>query len=134
MSHRIVVLLDNRAETLHSAEQNLESNAYIIDKSKRALRNMTWSGWLYNLVTPSPAEPGTLADATRSDGGGNRGTGASHASAPSASQQREDRASLGLGASAAAPQDEVMHHVSRSLDELHRIGVTMGEALEAQTD
>jgi hypothetical protein len=94
---------------------------------------MTWSGWFYNLVTPTPAEPSTLAGRD-TNSQGSRSSASSSIGNQSFDALKVDRAALGLEVgNASYSSDATMLEVSRSLDELHRIGVTMGETLEAQT-
>ena len=51
--------LGEQGEALHRAEVVADSNQYVIDKSRRVVANMTWSGWLRNKFTalPKPAAP-----------------------------------------------------------------------------
>lgn len=57
--------LGEQGEALHRAEVVADSNQYVIDKSRRVVANMTWSGWLRNKFTalPKPAAPRSKGEA-----------------------------------------------------------------------
>lgn len=45
--------LSIQSETLDHSEQLVDEGQYMIDRSKRVVRGMTWTGWLANMVTTS---------------------------------------------------------------------------------
>ena len=47
-----LISLDHQNEILQGAEDTLEANEYILQKSYRTLRGMTWSGMFYNMFVP----------------------------------------------------------------------------------
>mmetsp|Transcript_102532 Transcript_102532/g.293550 ORF Transcript_102532/g.293550 Transcript_102532/m.293550 type:complete len:267 (+) Transcript_102532:236-1036(+) len=49
--------LADQQETLDRAELIAESNEYMLAKSRRTLRGMTWSGWVANMVSSEPEAP-----------------------------------------------------------------------------
>lgn len=56
--------LNAQNETLEKVEDTLEANEYVLLKSIKALRGMTWSGALYNLLTPKPTPTPTPTPAS----------------------------------------------------------------------
>ena len=49
--------LEEQGEQLHQTEIVADSNKYLLDRSAREIRGMTWSGWLQNQFTSGPAVP-----------------------------------------------------------------------------
>ena len=49
--------LEEQGEHLHQTEIVADSNKYLLDRSAREIRGMTWSGWLQNQFTSGPAVP-----------------------------------------------------------------------------
>ena len=49
--------LSQQGESLKKSESMMKDQKYILDKSKRVLRGMTWSGWVTNLMTPDVQKP-----------------------------------------------------------------------------
>ena len=44
----------HQGECIQASSEYLSVAKYYSEKAKRTIRNMTWIGWLYNLVTPEP--------------------------------------------------------------------------------
>lgn len=49
--------LEEQGEQLHQTEIVADSNKYVLDRSAREIRGMTWGGWFQNQVTSAPAPP-----------------------------------------------------------------------------
>jgi len=41
-----------QGEQIANAEETADSNKFLVDKSNRILKGMTWSGWFSNMFTP----------------------------------------------------------------------------------
>jgi len=91
--------LGEQGEALHRAEVVADSNQYVIDKSRRVVANMTWSGWLRNKFTALPKR-GAAAPAPRSK-----------------------------GEAALAEQDAYVNALSEGLEDLRGVGEALGDEL-----
>lgn len=49
--------VQRQGEQLRNADRLADQTGYILDKSTRLLKGMTWSGWVQNLFTPAPKDP-----------------------------------------------------------------------------
>ncbi len=122
-------------ELLRSAEDNVDSNQHIIQQSQRVLRGMTWSGYFYNLFT---SEPPTVQTGSASSSLGNSSAQLPRSElkiSPPDAQAKEDLVNSSVIKSPASgklqAQDDALLEVSRSLGELHQIGIAMGETLDS---
>ena len=60
--------LEEQGEQLHQTEIVADSNKYLLDRSAREIRGMTWSGWLQNQFTSGPAVPKPPPAPARAEG------------------------------------------------------------------
>ena len=51
IGRNILVKLSEQGEILNNVEEKLEQNEYILSKTFRILRGMTWFGWILNFFT-----------------------------------------------------------------------------------
>eukprot|EP00607_Mallomonas_marina_P010982 CAMPEP_0182423212 /NCGR_PEP_ID=MMETSP1167-20130531/9129_1 /TAXON_ID=2988 /ORGANISM="Mallomonas Sp, Strain CCMP3275" /LENGTH=362 /DNA_ID=CAMNT_0024601961 /DNA_START=253 /DNA_END=1341 /DNA_ORIENTATION=- len=62
--------LEQQHESLQTSEKCLREHAFALEKSKRVLRGMTWSGWITNMLSTAPtigSAPQDLALKTESE-------------------------------------------------------------------
>lgn len=59
ISIQILNKLDEQGESINKSELNIESSNYLLSKSLRIARYMTWFGWISNLFTKDPKLPQT---------------------------------------------------------------------------
>lgn len=103
-------------EVLQSSEDTIEANEYVIQKSMRVLRGMTWSGTIYNLFTPDP----TLQKVESSDLKINSISEGQVCREDSDIQETNN------------PLDSDLKEISANLSELTEIGVMIGTNLQIQ--
>jgi hypothetical protein len=56
----IIVNLDEQYEKLESTNDILESEEYLLNKALKSIRNMTWSGMIWNLIYSEPISTSNL--------------------------------------------------------------------------
>lgn len=124
--------LDTQAEQFDRAEYCADSNQYIIDRSARLVRGMTWWGWFTNKFTtePKPPEP--------------RRTGRVQQSASEAPPRPLAREPAVVGPEVVVPipsshpklreQQEYIDEVSRGLDDLLEVGTEIGRRAEEHNE
>lgn len=115
-------------EQLASSEDNVESNEYILQRSMRKLRGMTWSGMFYNMFTSEPPLPDVRGRGLQN----NFDPGSYYSAGPTLVEQQQQ---LGMVSSVTSQQkteqDAELEAILRSVQRLHGIGVEMGIALDA---
>ena len=52
----ILIKLDDQQNKLESTNDILESDEYLLNKALKTIRNMTWSGMIWNLINSEPIE------------------------------------------------------------------------------
>lgn len=143
---RAMASLDHQEEQLDGAEDTLDSNLYVLEKSRRALRGMTWGGSIYNWFAGEPEKPSCSSSSSSSALGisstGNSNTsrsaplpsvvqGAASYSTPASSSS----SSAPIARAASAPlsstdaDDELL---LKSVETLRELSVGLGEKIEAQ--
>lgn len=138
-------------ETLHKTKDTLESNEYVLHKSMRILRGMTWSGYFYNMVTPQPL-PITekCTDQAGSSSAGSKSkswrdtiststTASSHSRTDivqSSAQQHillAEQVNSKSAVSVTNDHDPDLLDLSRAVEQLHGISSVLAQTLEEQT-
>jgi len=118
-------------ERLRGVEDTLESHEYVLNKSSTLLRGMSWSGWLYNLVTADPPPPPThVAQFTAS------------ASSIKVSQQQQQQQRSSSIDSAARVDDEggtwresqQLDNIQARVEEIHSIAVSLSRSVGSQNE
>lgn len=120
--------LDAQGEELAAAENCVDSNQYIINKSGRIVRGMTWWGWITNTFTaaPKPPDPQRRRPSTHAM----PPTAAVRPTATAPPQAQEERSSHPQ----LREQQDYLDEVSLGLDELREVGVEIGRRVETQNE
>ncbi len=124
--------LDQQDEIIQEVEDTLQANEYTIQRSFKALRGMTWSGYIANkcsdvrstFVTDSSNNP-TKVSSVKVGG---------HSSASSSSGTANPNALFDSNRSSCvqSADDQDLNDISSAVDVLHRMGLTLGEQLDSQ--
>jgi hypothetical protein len=123
--------LDQQDEMIQNVEDTLEANDFVIQRSFRALRGMTWSGYIANkcsdvrnsfvldttIMLPSSTTSGNLK---------------SERITPSNSSSNDCSTVLNGCQTTHIAGDDDLNEISSAVDVLHRMGVTLGEQLDSQ--
>jgi hypothetical protein len=121
--------LDQQDEMIQNVEDTLEANDYVIQRSFRALRGMTWSGYIANkcsdVRSSFVSDTNTFSNSIASVSSKNERIQASKLSASDGSVLN-GRQTIGI------PGDDDLNEISSAVDVLHRMGVTLGEQLDSQ--
>lgn len=127
--------LNQQEEMLRSAEDNVDSNQHIIQQSQRVLRGMTWSGYFYNMFTSEPPKVQTGLVASSVGNSGPQLPRTETTNSPQDAKAGVDIIKSSSNKSSTSSklqaQDDALLEVSRSLGELHQIGISMGETLDS---
>ncbi|GLE00008.1 hypothetical protein PINS_up008735 [Pythium insidiosum] len=71
-AHTLSMQSGASSSNLRRTEREVEDAQHAVDMSKRVLRGMTWSGWLYNAVTSAPLLDKATTATQGSDANANR--------------------------------------------------------------
>lgn len=133
----ILIELDNQNNKLESTNDILESNEYILNKALKTIRNMTWSGMIWNMINSEPVE--TLKNSGFENKFNNTSTNTNtNTINMSKSNFNNDKKNLFGDKMNIRPnktkQDEYLEQISLRLEELHDLSVKIGLDLESQNN
>ena len=121
---RTLTTLGEQGEALDRAETVVDSNQYLIDKSGRVIRGMTWWGWVQNNFSspPAPPKPGRQREVSKT-------TPERH----SGLYDYDDDVAKPV----TMPSDDQQTYVeelSRGLEDLMDVGVAIGARVDEQNE
>ena len=119
IGHSTLNELDRQDEVLQSTQDTLESNEYKLEASMRHLRGMTWMGSIYNLFNPISIDKLHHQNETK----------VSHNNNVDINSTQEPNIQFN-----SIDYDADLYVIAQAVDELHRIGMTLGEALSQQKE
>lgn len=132
--------LKSQEEALNSIEDTIEGNEYILQKSMKVLRGMSWSGLFYNMMPFSSDPPPVSKDQERLQKSQLVTPPDSSSLIMNTSTElketvtKETLFSPRAHDSPTCTVDADLKELKISVDELHSIGVAMGQALESQVE
>lgn len=141
--------LDVQGEQLEQAEFCADSNQYMMDRSARLVRGMTWWGWLTNGFIPEPKPPAPqqrrrqgspLEDDRRREGSRRRAPISAAGPRPIGGGVDDeflrdlDNNMSARQSSHLKEQREYLDEVSQGLDELMEVGGEIGRRVEEQNE
>lgn len=131
--------LDAQNEILQSTEDTLEANEYVLQKSMRVLRGMTWSGWLYNTFSSdkSPDTASDLAAAAASTSFSDKSMPPSVSSTQATLRSNKallvgEQPIVSSGKIGIDIVDEHLIDISNTVAELHGMSLLMADVLDGQ--
>lgn len=128
--------LEAQDEMLRTVEDTLEANEYVLQKSVRALRGMTWGGYFVNKVVDVRnsvvGDPHAMPLNPTSDHSAKQPSSSSGSSSQkNLTTNKSELMDFGTRA-VKGPEDEHLEELSSAVEVLHKMGLTLGEQLEQQ--
>mmetsp|Transcript_323 Transcript_323/g.282 ORF Transcript_323/g.282 Transcript_323/m.282 type:complete len:329 (-) Transcript_323:14-1000(-) len=114
--------LDKQNEDISTIEDTIESNEYIIEKSMKVLRGMTWTGMIYNAFHKDPQHHNTIDN--------NKINVNSDSLTRNTSQTKTKENLLNEQTNNC---DDDLKEILKAVNEIHDISLTMNEALSNQS-
>lgn len=131
--------LEAQDEMLQNVEDTLEANDYVLQKSVRALRGMTWGGYFVNKVvdvrnsvTGDPHAV-TLKASNDNKVSEKQAPASSSNSTKNSISNKSQLIEFGQKADKTKEEKE-LENLSSAVEVLHKMGLTLGEQLEQQND
>lgn len=135
----ILIELNNQSNKLESTNDILESDEYILNKALKTIRNMTWSGMIWNMIYSEPVETSkkNICLETKNNNGLNTNTNIDNIDR-SKSDFNYDKNNFLQNKiniqSNKTKQDEYLEKISSRLEELHGLSVKIGLEIESQNN
>jgi hypothetical protein len=129
---RILGTLSHQGSQLENAENLALEQEYALARSRRAIRNNTWAGWLANMMTPEPLLPSIQAIYTPNEGrGDNTIADVEYTNRP---QQLPGRPASSTIDEQYAAQEDYLAAQSQNTSRLHGIAKTINDSVMEQTE
>lgn len=118
----ILIELDDQQNKLESTNDILESDEYLLNKALKTIRNMTWSGMIWNLINSEPIETSKNIDLEKTN-----------VETDNKKKISGDKIKINCQTNK-TKQDEYLEQISLKLEELHKISLNIGFDLENQNN
>lgn len=135
----ILIELDDQYNKLESTNDILESDEYLLNKALKTIRNMTWSGMIWNLINSEPIETSKNINLEKKIN--EKNISKSYISNDNKKKLFEDKLDkinyqtnkINYQTNK-TKQDEYLDQISLKLDELHGISIKIGIDLENENN
>lgn len=118
---QILAKLDDQGESISRTENNIETSNYLLSKSLRIARYMSWFGWIYNWFTKDPELPQQQLQQSKAEKN-------------KPEQIKEDHPNVLEIYKIPYVDNEAISEAEKTLAELKQICIKIGEELDNQND